>query len=332
MKNLDSLALRVVDGEIMILDQSVLPHDQIWHIVRSPIEMVEHIRALRVRGAPLIGVAAAVSLAKHFEQGVTGNAFLETAQLLRGARPTAVNLMHAVDRVLQAENPTVEAELIFEEDRRLCETIQTYGATLLNDGDSVLTHCNTGALVTTGEGTALGVIRAAHRAGKRIHVYVAETRPLMQGARLTAWECERFQIPYTLICDSMAASLMRSGRIQKVIVGADRVASNGDFANKIGTYSVAVLAKFHGIPFYVAAPWTTVDEHCESGASIPVEQRDPREVRRPAAPASAPVFNPAFDVTPAELVTAWITDRGIFQQSFALEPQSSVLARPKDEA
>jgi methylthioribose-1-phosphate isomerase len=211
---------------------------------------------------------------------------------------------------------------IFLEDVELCDRIAAHGGDLIQDGDGILTHCNTGGLATAGIGTALGVIRRAHESGKKIHVYVDETRPLLQGARLTAWELQKLGIPMTLITDSMAAHLMSLNKIQKVFVGSDRIAANGDFANKIGTYNVAIAAGYHRIPFYVAAPFTTVDPHCKNGHDIPIEQRTPQEVwgfkslqgENFWVPSQTPVYNPAFDVTPHSLVSGWITDRGYFKQ------------------
>jgi len=213
------------------------------------------------------------------------------------------------------------AELLFREDVKLCEQIAKNGAELINDGEGILTHCNTGGLATAGVGTAIGIIRQAHEQGKKIHVYVNETRPLLQGGRLTAWEMGELKIPYTLLCDNMAAILMQQKKVTKVIVGCDRIALNGDFANKVGTYGLAVLAKYHGVPFYVAGPTTTIDMKCETGAQIEIEQRLSAEVHGVKgafgdvtwAPTTAQVFNPAFDVTPASLVTAWILNDGIYR-------------------
>jgi methylthioribose-1-phosphate isomerase len=276
------------------------------------------IRDLKVRGAPLIGIAAALSLAQLAEQGATVPEIVEAASRLREARPTAVNLMAAVDRVvlkhrqdLTAQGIVARAEALFAEDVALCSGIAKHGSSLLADGDHVLTHCNTGGLATVGSGTALAVIAEAARAGKCIHVFVDETRPLLQGARLTAWELSKLEVPFTLICDNMAAFLMKQGKVQKVLVGCDRIACNGDFANKVGTYGLAVAAKYHRIPFYVAAPWTTVDLNCRSGEEIPIEERGPEEVRAGQSPRECAVYNPAFDVTPAELVTGFIFDRGV---------------------
>jgi methylthioribose-1-phosphate isomerase len=250
---------------------------------------------------------------------------------LASSRPTAVNLFWALERMRRRavelrgklntcelrEALLAEARAIHEEDRAMCRQIGEHGAALLTDGQGVLTHCNAGGLATADYGTALAVIYSAHGAGKRLHVYADETRPLLQGARLTAWELKRRGIDVTLICDSMAAQVMREGRVQAVITGADRIAANGDTANKIGTYGVALLAAAHDIPFYVAAPSSTFDLAIESGAQIPIEQRDPREIThgfgRQTAPEGIGVYNPAFDVTPAKLIKAIICERGIIE-------------------
>lgn len=339
MKEMISLGLRYEQQQLLVLDQQRLPNDEIWITCRTPGDMVECIRHLKVRGAPLLGVAAALSLAQLAETGASEQEYLRAAALLRDSRPTAVNLMAAVDRMTNFGSRSYQtalavqmAELIFDEDVSLCAQIGKNGNSVLADGDAILTHCNTGGLATAGVGTALGVIRAAHEAGKRIHVYVDETRPLLQGGRLTTWELKQLGIPFTLICDNMAASLMASGKIQKAIVGSDRIAANGDFANKVGTYGVAVLCHHHQIPFYVAAPYTTVDSHCATGREIPIEERNGAEVRGAAgsfgsvqwAPSECEVFNPAFDVTPAQLVTGWILDCGLYHQR---DVNSGVLRR-----
>jgi methylthioribose-1-phosphate isomerase len=320
---------RSKDPFLWILDQRLLPQSETWMPVRSTEDMVEAIQTLKVRGAPLIGVAAALSLAQTALRGTRADVLVQEASRLRAARPTAVNLMNALDRMVRfvRTNPDPEAIAgealaIAWEDVDLCAKMAEIGASLISEGDGVLTHCNAGALATAGVGTALGVIARAHGLGRRIHVFVDETRPLLQGGRLTAWEMGKLNVPYTLIADVMAASVMAQGKIQKIFVGCDRVATNGDFANKIGTYAVAVLARHHGIPFYVVGPHTTIDSHCGSGKDIPIEQRDPQEVRGAQgafgsvtwAPAQAPVYNPSFDVTPASLVTGWVMDTGLFDQ------------------
>ena len=316
MKNLNSLGLKVEDGRILVLDQTLLPHQEIWIESKTPDDMVELIVRLAIRGAPLIGVAAALSLARFFEDEASTGELISAARKLREARPTAVNLMAAVDRLVLNEKPvrltpelvTRKAEEIFAEDVALSEAMSERGAALISDGDEILTHCNTGGLATVGIGTALGAIRRAHEQGKRLHVYVDETRPLLQGARLTTWELLKLGIPHTLICDSMAGFLMAQGKVSKVFVGADRIARNGDFANKIGTYSAAVLAHHHKIPFYTVAPHTTVDIKCASGDDIPIEERDPHEVRAGKSPNDCRVWNPAFDVTPRALITGIVLD------------------------
>lgn len=330
MKEFESLGLRTRNDRLLILDQTLLPDREVWLDGGDPAAMAEHIRELRVRGAPLIGVAAAMSVAWFAEHGASEGDVRAAAASVRAARPTAVNLMTAIDRMLDAvashfdaEALVTEAEAIAAEDVALCEGMAAQGGPLIEDGDGVLTHCNTGGLATVGVGTALGVVRRAAESGKRLHVYVDETRPLLQGARLTTWELERYRIPYTLITDSMAPILMRAGRVQRVLVGADRIARNGDVANKVGTYAVAVAAHHHGIPFHPVAPWTTVDLGCADGAAIPIEERPADEVRGVRgsfgavrwSPGGSAVYNPAFDVTPAALVTALVLDRAVLTSS-----------------
>jgi methylthioribose-1-phosphate isomerase len=308
-----SLGLRLDGGKLEILDQTLLPAREEWLRVTTPEEMIAIIQRLAVRGAPLIGVAAAMALGIYAAAPGRSEAEIKkAAAALRESRPTAVNLMHAIDRLLRvfgkrgAAALLPEAQAIFQEDVALCEGMSARGADLIHDGDGIITHCNTGGLATVGRGTALGVISKAWSVGKKIHVFVDETRPLLQGARLTAWELQKLGIPYTLICDNMAGSLLRSGRVQRAFVGADRVAVNGDVANKIGTYGLAVLCKHHKVPFHVVAPSTTYDPTCMTGAKIPIEERGAGEVRGVAAPADAPVWNPAFDVTPRDLITSII--------------------------
>ena len=319
-------SLKVTSQGLFILDQTQLPQKEIWLESTSPESMIQIIRELKVRGAPLIGVAAALQLGLLAEKGADATVIEKAMWALREARPTAVNLMNAMDRVLRAlkkggpRSVTIEAENICREDVVLANGMAKQGAALLNNGERILTHCNTGGLATVGIGTALGVVIEGARQGKKPHVYVDETRPLLQGGRLTTWELEQHKIPYTLICDNMAAYLMQLGKIDRVLVGADRIAANGDFANKVGTYSVAVNAKFHGVPFFVVAPRTTVDPNCPHSGGIPIEERPAHEVRgaRGAfgnvewAASNAEVWNPAFDVTPEALVTAWILDDGVF--------------------
>ena len=310
MNPFESMGLRFDGKRLWVLDQTRLPTEEVWCDGSDPVHMGSLIQRLAVRGAPLIGVAAALSLANHAERGATPRQY-ETARLaLRAARPTAVNLMWAMDRMKEIQDPLAEAEAIFKEDIQLCERMAQHGAALLSEGEAILTHCNTGGLATAGIGTALGVIRRAWEQGKVREVFVDETRPLLQGARLTAWELQKLGIPCTLLTDSMAAILLRDGRAQRVLVGADRVAANGDFANKVGTYGLAVQAAHHGVPFHPVAPYSTVDLACATGSDIPIEQREAGEVRRDWSP-DVPVFNPAFDVTPASLVTSLVTDRGV---------------------
>lgn len=324
-----SLGLRLEQNKLMLLDQQALPAQENWIDATEPDTMIKAIQALKVRGAPLIGVAAALCLGLAAQQR-SFEATEQVAQNLRAARPTAVNLMWAIDRLLalhqqqaSPERLLQEAVAIFEEDVTLCQRMGEFGAELISDGDGILTHCNTGGLATAGIGTALGVIRTAWEQGKRLHVFVDETRPLLQGGRLTTWELENLGIPYTLISDNMAAMLMRQGKIQKVFVGADRVAANGDFANKIGTYSVAVNAHYHQVAFYPVAPYSTIDPDCPDGNAIPIEERGADEVRGANgsfgqvcwAPVNAPVYNPSFDVTPVSLVSGLVTDRGVYSRA-----------------
>jgi methylthioribose-1-phosphate isomerase len=284
------------------------------------------IRDLAVRGAPAIGVAAAYGLAADARRGAGVARLREAAERLARARPTAVNLAWAVRRMsrrigLGAEELLSEAHAIRDEDEAACRRIGALGAPLLPPRARVLTHCNAGALATAGYGTALGVVRAAVEAGNPVSVFAGETRPFLQGARLTAWELQRDGIPVTVLTDGMAGWLMATGEIACVVVGADRIAANGDVANKIGTYALAVLAAHHHLPFYVAAPWSTVDLATESGAAIPIEERGGEEVLTLAgtsiAPAGVPAGYPAFDVTPASMVSAIVTERGVVRRPFA---------------
>jgi methylthioribose-1-phosphate isomerase len=325
------------DGVVRLLDQSKLPGLVEFIDCRDYESVAQAIRDLRVRGAPAIGVTASMGVALGARGlRVAGydefaKAVYDICHVLAATRPTAVNLFWAIERMKRKveslrgqpvddikQQLVEEAQRILEEDIALCKAMGRHGAALIKDGDVILTHCNAGALATAGYGTALGVIRAAWEQGKKVSVIADETRPVLQGARLTAWELMQDGIPVTLITDNMAGTLMRQGRIHLCIVGADRIAANGDVANKIGTYSVAVLAKAHGIPFYVAAPYSTIDLGTPSGDMIPIEQRNPREVTsvhesHPIAPEGVAVFNPAFDVTPAELITSIITERGVFK-------------------
>jgi methylthioribose-1-phosphate isomerase len=322
LRDLTSLGLKTEGGSVLVLDQTRLPDNEVWLDGSSPEAMVELIRRLSVRGAPLIGISAALSLAAQAQRGVSRQALEEACTTLRAARPTAVNLAWAMDQmraVLRAGGDLVQkAEALFDEDVVFCERMSEHGAALIGPSEAILTHCNTGGLVTAGIGTALGVIRRAHEQGKEIHVFVDETRPLLQGARLTTWELARLGIPHTLIADGMAAAVLAAGKVQRVLVGADRIARNGDFANKVGTYALAIIARHHGVPFHPVAPWSTVDLSCASGKSIPIEERAASELRGYAdqrwAPAEVSVFNPAFDVTPVALIESLVLDRGVFSR------------------
>lgn len=328
--SLISMGLRWEEGELTILDQTLLPHEERWLLCDSVNDLVEAIQRLAIRGAPAIGISSVLLLATLAMRGASPTELAEDAARLRKARPTAVNLMNNIDRLLTVldspgypESVVAEAQAIYHEDRTLCDCMAEYGAALIGEGERILTHCNTGGLATAGIGTAMGVIRRAHAQGKNPFVWVDETRPLLQGGRLTAWECGKLGIRHAIICDSAAAMLMQRAEVDKVLVGSDRIAANGDFANKIGTYSLAVLAAYHRIPFYVVAPCTTIDTNCATGAEIEIEERSMTEVRGVAgaqgnyqwAPQSSPAFNPAFDVTPAELVTGWVLDRGVYTLS-----------------
>ena len=324
---------------VRFIDQTKLPTEEVYVVCRTYQEVADAIRNMIVRGAPAIGVAAAMGIALGIKQSQATNVSSlrnELGQICRRmgeTRPTAVNLFWAIRRMQQkfesvaAESlPQIKASLVAEAQQMLVEDIAAneamgkHGATLLPSSGGVLTHCNAGALATCGYGTALGVIRAAVEAGKQIHVFADETRPFLQGARLTCWELMKDGISTTVIADNMAGSMMRQGKIKAVVVGADRIAANGDVANKIGTYSVAVLAKEHGIPFYVAAPWSTVDMNTPTGEKIPIEQRPQKEVThhggRQMTPDGVKVENPAFDVTPAKYVTAIVTERGILRAPY----------------
>ncbi len=338
-------------GKVRLIDQTALPEKLQYVDMADWREVAEAIRTMIVRGAPAIGCAAALGIAlgargiiadsrESFLKRITG-----IADTFRAARPTAVNLFWAIDRMLDVAantdgNPVdikdallSEARMMLDEDIAANRRMGKFGADLMPAQGNVLTHCNAGALATVGYGTALGVIRAAVEEGKRIHVYADETRPRLQGMKLTAWELHRDNIPVTVIADNMAGALMRQGKVDCVIVGADRIASNGDTANKIGTYSLAVLAKHHNIPFYVAAPFSTIDMKLASGLQIPIEDRESVEVTHiegiRVAPEGVAVLNPSFDVTPGELVTAFITERGIIEPPYETtlleaQPQKAV--------
>jgi methylthioribose-1-phosphate isomerase len=331
--------VRWAGDRLVLLDQTLLPGREVEREYMRWEEVAEAIRTLVVRGAPAIGVAAAfgVVLAARASAAATGQALLadlETAiKGLAATRPTAVNLFWALERMRGvaaglAGRPAseararlaAEAEAILAEDLAANRALGDHGAALVPANARILTHCNAGALATAGYGTALGIVRSAHAQGKVALLWVDETRPVMQGSRLTAWECVRDGIPHRLIADVAAASVMARGQVDLVVTGADRIAANGDTANKIGTYALAVLAKHHGVPFYVAAPFSTIDPAIASGAEIVIEERDGAEVRRigghATAPDASPVYNPAFDVTPAALIAAIVTERGIFRPAY----------------
>lgn len=301
-----------VRDHVRLIDQRLLPGELRIIEARTVDQLCDHIRSLAVRGAPALGAAGAMGVALA---SVTGEDLLAAGDRLRRTRPTAVNLGWGVDLALASGDPVAEAVRIAADDVDRNRRLGAYGATVVGPGARVLTHCNAGALACVGYGTALGVIRAAHDRGRLAHVWVDETRPLLQGARLTAWELDRLGIPCTVVPDVAAASLMASGDVDLVIVGADRIAANGDVANKIGTYALAVLARHHDLPFYVAAPRSTFDGATATGAAIVIEERDPDEVLMIAgtrtAPAGVAALNRAFDVTPAALITAYISETGI---------------------
>jgi methylthioribose-1-phosphate isomerase len=327
------------DNSVVLIDQNALPQDELYLTCKNYQEVISAIKDLTVRGAPAIGIAAAMGAAlganalSEMPPVKFRKAFLAICDEIAQSRPTARNLFWALERMKKClekalhsgrhnlvQKLIAEAKLICTEDIVVNRRMGKYGSSLLADGDNILTHCNAGALATAGYGTALGVIRAAKEQGKKLHVYVDETRPVLQGARLTAWELKKEKIPATLITDNMAGFLMQQGKIDKVIVGADRITANGDTANKIGTYSLAVLAKAHGIPFYVAAPLSTIDVSRKTGAEIPIEERAAAEVSHfrdvHTAPKGMKVYNPAFDVTPAKYISAIITERGILTKPY----------------
>jgi methylthioribose-1-phosphate isomerase len=336
------LTLEWTSEGVRFIDQTKLPLEETYVLASSYQQVADVIVTMVVRGAPAIGVSAAMGIAlgaKQTEAETTEEfapEFEQICAVLAGTRPTAVNLFWAIDRMkqrfagLRAQNASLskvkqalidESLAMYDQDIADCKAIGAHGADLMPEEGGVLTHCNAGALATCGYGTALGVIRGAVERGKQIHVYADETRPFLQGARLTAWELMADGIPTTVLCDNMAASLMRQGRIQAVVVGADRIAANGDVANKIGTYSVAILAREHGIPFYVAAPWSTIDRATLTGDQIPIEERSAREVThhggKQLTPHGVGICNPAFDVTPAKYVTGIITERGVLSAPYS---------------
>lgn len=336
------MAFRTIEWAIdrlRLIDQTLLPGQQIYIDCRNKEEVFEAIQQLRVRGAPAIGIAAAFGVVLGLQNTKTTD-YLDFYQqtekvcnYLRVSRPTAVNLFNALNRMMQVveqnRNMTIsdikialltEAKMIYDDECAASQKMGDYGARLVAHECTILTHCNAGALATAEYGTALAVIYRASEQGKRIKVYVDETRPLLQGARLTAWELMQAGIDCTLICDNMAASLMRKQKINYIFVGADRIAANGDTANKIGTYNLAVLARHHGIPFYIVAPTSTIDKTISNGDYIPIEERAKEEITKlcgkSIAPADVKVYNPAFDVTPATLITGWVTEEGVQKPPF----------------
>jgi len=329
-----------INGKVRIIDQTKLPHRLVYYEIKNVYSMRQAIKRLKVRGAPALGVAGAFGIILGIKSVKTKDykkfkkKLDSVVNYLASSRPTAVNLFWALERMNRraeenAKKPVAqikklllkEAFKIMKEDRETCRRMASFGAKLVKDKDRILTHCNTGGLATVDYGTALGVLFKAKEEGKKIKVFADETRPLLQGARLTTWELIREKIDVTLICDNMAASLMAKGEIDKIFVGADRIARNGDVANKIGTYNLAILAKYHKIPFYVVAPLSTFDFTLSSGKEIPIEERNGDEVRnilgRRIAPRNVKVYNPAFDVTPSFLVTAIVTEKGTFRSPYS---------------
>ena len=333
-------AIKFKNNRLFYIDQTRLPSKEVWLECRNLNQGYQAIKSLAVRGAPLIGVFSAYCMAVHLrnlpkEKKAFLRSFKKAIDYLKSCRPTAVNLSWALDRLADRTYvskdkslPQIkriifnEAKAIHKEDLTLCRNMALYGAKLIKKGDSILTHCNAGFLATSGEGTALAVIYKAARLYKDIRVYVDETRPLLQGARLTAWELSKKRIRTIVICDNMAAQLMQRGKINKIFVGADRIAANGDVANKIGTYNLAVIARYHKVPFYVVAPFSTFDLNLKTGKHIPIEERSPEEVKTVLGkicitPKNIEVNNPAFDITTHELISAIISDKGVIYPPFA---------------
>jgi len=324
------------NDRVILLDQRLLPHKEVYRVCRDFGDVADAIRNMTIRGAPAIGVAAAMGVALgalNAPEKTFDRQFERILQTLGKTRPTAVNLFWALQRMRNIYSDhrsrgvesvkqalKVEAQKIFNEDIAANKQLGKHGAGLLRNAKQIMTHCNAGALATAGYGTALGVLRALKESGKQFEVFVNETRPFLQGARLTAWELTKEKIPATLITDNMAGYLMQKGKVDAVVVGCDRVAANGDVANKIGTYMIAVLAKRHGIPFYVAGPTSSIDLNCLSGRDIPIEQRDPKEVShifgKPLAPKGMKILNPAFDVTSQDLISAIITEKGVINPPY----------------
>lgn len=320
MRTLKALSLRLENNHLYLLDQTLLPQQEKWIKCDTLNVMLESIQHLRVRGAPLIGIAAALYIAVAAFHGVSRQSLVEYCHALRKSRPTAVNLMYCIDSLLAilndpqqtSEHVIQQAYKLFDEDIALCDAIAKQGVVLISQYKNIMTYCNTGGLATAGCGTALGIIKKSYCVTKDHHIWINETRPLLQGSRLTSWECSKSGIPATLLCDNMAATLMRQGAIDCVIVGADRIVKNGDFANKIGTYALAVAAKAHNIPFYVAAPSTSYDSSCACGDDIEIEQRSSNEVLKMSL-SNIEVYNPAFDITPGKYVTGYISEKGILK-------------------
>jgi methylthioribose-1-phosphate isomerase len=323
--------LKWTDKGLVIIDQRLLPSEEKFLLLTSTKAVCNAIETLAVRGAPAIGIAAAYGVVVAALEKTDRNHVLASIARLRNTRPTAVNLFHALDSIerivddaFSSGDPVAHllecAHSLYEEDMRICRNLSKNGAELLSDGDTVLTHCNAGGLATSGYGTALGIIYAAIEEGKRIYVYADETRPLLQGGRLTAWELAKNDVPVTVICDSMASVVLQQGKINHVIVGADRIAANGDTANKIGTYGLSISAREHGVPFYVAAPLTTFDFSLQSGSEIPIEERNAEEIfhvwNALSAPAGVSFYNPAFDITPVRNITAIVSEMGIAAKPF----------------
>jgi methylthioribose-1-phosphate isomerase len=332
------------NDRVVMLDQRLLPHKEVYHVCRDYKQVAEAIRSMVIRGAPAIGVAAAMGVALGALKAPTktfDREFEKIILILGKTRPTAVNLFWALQRMrdLYSQNRSRgvenvrralcdEAQKIYKEDIAANKQLGKFGASMMRNAKRIMTHCNAGALATAGYGTALGVMRALKESGQQFEVFVNETRPFLQGARLTAWELKKEKILATLITDNMAGYLMQQGKVDAVVVGCDRVAANGDVANKIGTYTLAVLARRHGIPFYVAGPISSIDINCRSGNDIPIEQRDPKEVShiygKSLAPKGIRVYNPAFDVTAHELITAIITEKGVIHPPYQQNIRSHV--------
>ena len=303
-------------NSLSILDQTLLPEKKEFIEIKNPEQMASAIYSLKVRGANLIGITAGFSLAQYAFKNPNAKDLVQQANTLKISRPTAVHLSKSVDLILKkktAEEKLSQAIAFYEEDKKACEQMAELSKPLIHQGDKILTYCNTGSLATGGSGTALGIIKQAFKDNKQIHVYACETRPVDQGSRLTFWELQEENIPSTLICDNMLAALMSEKKIQKAFVGADRISANGDTANKIGTYNMALICRQFNIPFYVAAPISTIDKAIPNGKHIPIEQRDPKEISPYWAKRKAGIWNPSFDITPRELITGIITEKEIIK-------------------